>query len=130
ADLDVRGAWVGGTVRSDVARGVLASIERDANFVFARVALVGPEDIPGENVQALIVDDQPILARDVRHWGEPLMLVAAPDARTLEEALRALRPRIEPLPAMFDMERSSQVFKSIAIDKGHVDAAFARAESG
>ncbi len=130
ADLDVPGAWIGGTIRSDVARGALVAIDRDAGFDFARVAVVGIEDIPGENVQALIVDDQPILAREVRHWGEPLMLVAAPDVPTLEEALRALRPRIEPLPSIFDMEQSSQVFKSIAIDKGDVDAAFAHAESG
>lgn len=131
ADLHVPGAWVGGAVRSDVARGVLKGFERDPAFDFARVVIVGPEDVPGENVQALIVDDQPVLsAREVRHWGEPLLLVAAPDRATLVEALAALRPRIEPLEAVLDFERSTQVFKAIDIVKGDVDGAFAAPLAG
>ncbi|MBI5362890.1 MAG: xanthine dehydrogenase family protein [Planctomycetes bacterium] len=131
ADLDVPGAWVGGAVRADVARGRLLGVDRDPAFDFARVVVVGPEDVPGENVQALIVDDQPVLAaKEVRHWGEPLLLVAAPDRATLVEALRALRPRIEPLEAVLDFERSTRVFKEIDIDKGDVDGTFAAPPAG
>lgn len=128
ADLHVEGAWLGGVVRSSVARGTLRGFDFAAGFDRTRVTLVTPEDIPGENVQALIVDDQPILAaRDVKHWGEPLLLVAARDARTLEEALASIHPRIESTPGLFDMELATEVFKSIHIDKGDVDAAFTRA---
>lgn len=131
ADLDVPGAWVGGAVRADVARGRLLGFERDPGFDFARVVVVGPEDVPGDNVQALIVDDQPVLAtKEVRHWGEPLRLVAAPDRATWVEAVRALRPRIEPLEAELDFERSTRVFKAIDIDKGDVDGAFAAPPAG
>ncbi len=128
ADLAVPGAWHGGTVRSDAAHGRLRGFERDPRFDWSRAVVVGPDDIPGENVQALIVDDQPVLARDVvRHVGEPLLLVAAPDAPTLEAALAAIRPRIDPLPPVFDAELSTVVLKAIGIDKGDVDAVFAAA---
>ncbi len=129
ADLRVPGAWVGGTVRSDVARGVLLRLERDPAFDWSRVAFVTAADAfgaqGGDNVQALIVDDQPVLAeRDVNHWGEPLALVAAPDRATLEAALAAVKPVIEPQPAQFDPELATVVFKTIRIVKGDVDGVF------
>ncbi len=131
ADVDVPEAWIGGTVRSPLARGVLHGFERDPRFDFSRVVVVGPEHIPGENVQALIVDDQPVLAtREIRHFGEPLLLVAAPDRVTLLAALAAIRPRIEARAAELDFERSTHVQKSISIDKGDVEHAFAHAPLG
>ncbi len=129
ADLAVPGAWVGGTVRAPVARGLLLGFERDAAFDFARVVVAGPADLPGDNVVALIEDDQPLLCeREIRYAGEPLLLVAAPDRDTLRAALAAIRPRIDELPPLLDPEASERVFASIAIDEGDVDAAFARAE--
>jgi CO/xanthine dehydrogenase Mo-binding subunit len=128
ADVAVPGAWLGAAVRSNVARGRLTGMDVAPGFDRSRVVIVTPADIPGENVQALIVDDQPILcSRDVRHFGEPLWLVAAPDAETLEAALAAITPRIEELEPLLDMELSRDVFKRITIDKGDVDAAFANA---
>ncbi|MBL8857465.1 MAG: xanthine dehydrogenase family protein [Planctomycetes bacterium] len=129
ADLKVEGAWLGGTVRSDVARGTLRGFDFAPEFDRTRVVIVTPTDIPGENVQALIVDDQPILAAErIEHWGEPLLLVAAPDARTLEAALAAIRPRIDPLPPVLDMELSKHAQKQITIEKGDVDAAIRAAK--
>lgn len=116
--------WVGGTLRSPVAHGKLRCIER-GDFDFSRVVVVTAEDIPGDNVQALIVDDQPILCADtVRHVEEPIALVAAPDQGTLCAALDALEPRIDPLEPVFDAERSQDVQSEISIDKGDVDATF------
>lgn len=129
ADLHVEGAWLGGVVRSNVARGVLRGFDFAPGFDPARVVLVSAADLPADNVQALIVDDQPILAEDeIQHWGEPLMLVAARDARSLEAALASIRPRIDPLPALLDMEASERAFKTIRIEKGDVDGAFRDAE--
>lgn len=131
ADLVVPDAWVGGTVRSNVPRGELRGFERDPAFDWSRVAFVTAADIPGENVQALIVDDQPVLARSaIEHWGEPLALIAAPDHATLEAALAAVTPRIESRTPNFDAERSTQVFKSIDIVKGDVDAVFGALPAG
>ncbi len=123
------GAWVGGAVRSPVARGELRGFEIDPTFDLSRVVLVRPEDLPGDNVVALIEDDMPILADGaIAHVGEALLLVAAPDAGTLAEALAAIRPKVHKLPPVLDMEQSERVFKSIAIEKGDVDQAFETCE--
>lgn len=119
ADLAVPGAWVGGTVRADVARGRLLGFDFDPAFDFSRIVIVGPADIPGENVVALIENDQPLLcAESIEHFGEPLLLVAAPDRATLVEALAHVRPRIEPREPVFDMERSTRILKELSIEKG------------
>jgi CO/xanthine dehydrogenase Mo-binding subunit len=129
ADLHVAGAWLGATVRADVPRGVLRGFDFAEGLEKLGVVIVGPDDVPGENVQALIVDDQPVLCgREVRHWGEPLLLVAAQDAGVLERALAAIRPRIDPLEPLLNMEMSREVFKSVSIKKGDVKAAFLGAE--
>ena len=124
ADVSVPGAWVGGVVRSVVPRGRLLGWDRDPAFDFDRVAVVLAADIPGDNVQALIVDDQPILVeREIQHCGEALALIAAPDAELLAAATAALRPRVEELTPQLDFELSTAVQKQLAIDKGDVDAA-------
>lgn len=128
ADLRFAGEWVGGTVRADVARGRLEAIERDAAFDFTRVVIVGPQDVPGANVIEMLTLDQPALAGgEIEHFGEPLLLVAAPDEGTLRAALSALRPRITPLEPVFDPRASTKVFKEIRIEKGDVESALAGA---
>ena len=129
ADLRVAGAWVGGTVRSPVARGRLLGLDVDSSFDRESAVLVRPEDVPGDNVVALIEDDMPVLAAgEVRHVGEPLALVAAPDPEALARALAAVRPRIEELAPVLDAAASTHAFKEIAIDKGDAPAALAAAE--
>ena len=126
ADLSVPGAWWGGAVRSPVAHGRVLGIDRDPAFDWTRVVVVLPRDLPGANVVALIADDQPLLAEHAtQHVGEPLALVAAPDPALLAAALRALTPRVAPLPAVLDAEASTQVLKELRIEKGDVDAVFA-----
>ena len=128
ADLRFDGAWYGGVVRSPVARGVLLGIDVAPDFDVERVVVVGPRDIQGSNVVAMIADDQPLLAeRELRHVGEPLLLIAAKDPATLSTALRAFRPRIEAGTPILDPRASTQVFKTVAIDKGDAPAALARA---
>ncbi len=126
ADLQLAGEWIGGTVRADVARGRLEGFERADGFDFGRVVVVGPQDVPGANVIAMLAEDQPALAsREIEHFGEPLLLVAAPDETTLQAALAALRPRITPLEPVLDPRHSTKVFKEIRIDKGDVERALA-----
>jgi CO/xanthine dehydrogenase Mo-binding subunit len=128
ADLREPAAWVGGVVRSSLARGVCLGFDFDVGFDFSRVVVAGPNDVPGANVVAMILEDQPLLAaRKFEHFAEPLLLVAAPDEATLKAALAALRPRLEPREAVLDPRRSERVLKQIAITKGDALAELSRA---
>lgn len=124
-DLIVPGAWYGKTIRSGVARGTIRSIAFDAAFDWSRVVAVTADDIPGDNVVQLIRDDQPALAhREVRHQEEPIVLLAAPDKTTLEEAARHVHITYEPAEPVLDFERATDTYTALEIVKGDVDAAF------
>ena len=148
-DLDAPGAWHGATVRSRVPHGVLEAIELDPAFDWSTVVVATAADIPGKNVIALLEDDQPALVAlgaRVMHQDEPIALVAAPSRALAFAAARAVRLRIAPRPAVFDVDASlagaerlyggsggaTNVFKQFLIRKGHavdaeLDAAFAAA---
>ncbi len=127
ADLDVPGAWIGATVRSQVACGELLAIDCDpAAFAATGAVLVQAGDLQGRNRVALIADDQPVLVeRAIAHWGEPLVLVAAPTAAQLARALACVRPQVRELPAQFEPEASDRTFRRIEFARGDVEAVFA-----
>ena len=85
------------------------------------------------------MEDQPCLADGlVNHCEEAVVLLAHPDKYLLEEARRAVRIEIEPLPAVFNIADSmakkeiiwgkDNVFKSFLIEKGNVDDVWASAD--
>jgi CO/xanthine dehydrogenase Mo-binding subunit len=128
-DLAVDGMWFGATVRSPVARARLRAIELDPAFDFGACVVVTAADIPGENVIALIEDDQPALAHtEIQHHAEPVALVAAPTRELAQAAAAHVRLDLEPLPAVLSLEDATHVFKQFEIRKGDVDAAFAAAD--
>jgi CO/xanthine dehydrogenase Mo-binding subunit len=135
-DLDAPGAWHGATVRSKIAHGVLEAIDRDPAFDWSQVVVATAADIPGRNVIALIQDDQPALVAigaPVMHVDEAIALVAAPTRELAFAAMRAIVPRVRPLPAIFTVEDAlakrellygtDNIFKQFLIRKGHADDA-------
>src|SRR2546423_11113763 len=91
-DLRVPGVLHGRTVRSTVPRGIVRSVTLDPGFDWSGVTVVDHRDIPGENVVALIEDDQPLLVeREIRHAEEPIVLVAHQDPERAEAARLAVR---------------------------------------
>ncbi|MGH7151681.1 MAG: xanthine dehydrogenase family protein molybdopterin-binding subunit, partial [Planctomycetota bacterium] len=138
-DLVLPGMWFGRTVRSRSPHARLVALRRDPAFDWSRAVFVDASDVPGENVVALIEDDQPALASgEIRHVAEPLALVAAASPEEAEAASRAVEALEAPLPAAFTLEEAlgggvrlhgeDNVFKRIEVRKGDVEAAFARAE--
>jgi len=120
-DLVVPGAWYGKTIRSTVPRGRIRSITLDPTFDWSRVVIVTADDIPGDNVVQLIRDDQPVLAPrggEIRHKEEPILLLAAADRGTLEEAARHVRIDLEHLPPVYALEEATEVFTTLEINKG------------
>ena len=137
-DLTLPGMLHGVTVRSPSPRGLIRGIEYGAGVPWDEITVVTAADIPGRNVVALILDDQPYLADDrVNHAEEPVLLLAHPDRQLLEEARRLVRLDIEPLEPVFSMDAAlsgdcvvwgeDNLFKSYLVARGDVDAAFAGA---
>jgi CO/xanthine dehydrogenase Mo-binding subunit len=138
-DLQLPGMLYGATVRSPVARGCIRQIRFADGIPWDEFTIVTAADIPGTNVVALILDDQPYLASElVNHPEEPILLLAHPDKYLLEEARRTVTFDIEPLPAIFSIEDAlnqketiwgkDNLLKSYLMDKGDVDAAWAQAD--
>ncbi len=128
-DLVVPGAWYGATVRATVPHARLLGIDLDPAFDWSEVVIVTAADIPGDNVVALIADDQPALVADeIRHVAEPVALVAAPDAALARAARDAVHLRTEALPAVLDPLGAEACCKSFEITKGDLVSGFAAAD--
>jgi CO/xanthine dehydrogenase Mo-binding subunit len=138
-DMRVPGMLHGRTLRSSVPRGIIRKIEMDPAFDWRGVVVADHRDIPGDNVVALIADDQPLLAAtEIRHAEEPILLVAHEDPERAEAALRAVRVEIEPLDPVLTVEDalarkalvygSDNIFKTIEIVRGDMSTGFAEAD--
>ncbi|HLE37362.1 MAG TPA: molybdopterin cofactor-binding domain-containing protein, partial [Candidatus Acidoferrales bacterium] len=138
-DLTFPGMLYGATVRSQVARGRISGIHFEGSVPWDEFTIVTARDIPGKNCVALILEDQPYLAAEkVNHPEEPIVLLAHADRYLLEEARRAVRVEIEPLPAVFTIEESlahkevvwgeNNVFKSFLVTRGDVESAWKQAD--
>jgi CO/xanthine dehydrogenase Mo-binding subunit len=138
-DMMLPGMLHGVTVRSPVARGRIRSIEYDTSIPWNEITIVTAKDVPGVNRVALITDDQPCLADgEVNHPEEPILLLAHHDKHLLELARQRIRFDIDPLPPVFSIDDAldarhviwgkDNIFKSYRVERGDVDAVWARAD--
>ena len=138
-DLSFPDMLYGVTVRSPAPRGRITAIHLTEGIPWEEFTIVRAGDIPGANCISLIVDDQPCLADGVvNHPEEPVLLLAHADRYLLEEARRAVRIEVDPLPAIFTLEASlarkeiiwgdDNVFKRFLVDKGDIDAVWNEAD--
>ena len=124
-DIAFPGMLHGRTIRSTIPRGRI----RDIRLAFDTTGftIVDYRDIPGRNVVSLIEDDQPFLAeREVHHVAEPVLLLAHEDRETLLSARVEIDYEAE--EPVLDVEKSSDVLASLAIDKGDLERGLAEAE--
>jgi CO/xanthine dehydrogenase Mo-binding subunit len=122
-DLRLPGMLHARTIRSEIACGrfELKSIDAPGCVV------VDHRDIPGRNTIAVIEEDQPCLAAgEIRHFAEPILLLAHEDRDAL------LRARVEiawqPRTPVLDPRESRDVFKQIRIEKGSLERGFDEAD--
>jgi CO/xanthine dehydrogenase Mo-binding subunit len=138
-DIAFDGMLWGKTVRSRIARGRIKSISFDPAYDWSRVVIADHRDIPGDNYVALIENDQPLLAESfVRHYDEPILLVAAESRRAAEEAARRVHIEYEEMRPVLTIREAldaaeiiyppDNVFKRFQIGRGDVDEGFARAD--
>jgi len=137
-DLSFPGMIYGITVRSQVPRAVLRSISFGTGIPWEEFTIVTAKDIPGKNVIALILNDQPCLADTrINHAEEPVVLLAHPDRYLLEEARRSVNIEVDPLPPVFNIDESlgrkeivwgdDNLLKVCELNKGNVDQAWSDA---
>ncbi|MFP5261134.1 MAG: xanthine dehydrogenase family protein molybdopterin-binding subunit [Blastocatellia bacterium] len=138
-DIAFDGMLWGKTVRSRIARGRIKSISFDPAYDWSRVVIADYRDIPGDNYVALIENDQPLLAESfVRHYDEPILLVAAESRRAAEEAARRVHIEYEEMRPVLTIREAldaaeviyppDNVFKRFQIGRGDVDDGFTRAD--
>lgn len=139
ADMTSPGLFYGVTVRSPVARGRLRGIQFGGGLPWNEITIVTAKDIPGKNTILLLEYDQPCLASElVNHAEEAVVLLAHADKYLIEEARRAVHLEIEPLAPILSIDdsfagkeiiwRADNIFKSLRVDKGDVEAALAGAD--
>ena len=136
-DLKIEGLLHGATVRSRVPRGRITGIHFEEGFPWGEFVIVTAADIPGKNVVAHLLHDQPCLADGViNHAEEAIVLLAHPDPQRVQDARERVRVDVEPLPPVLSIEDSlrcdpviwgkDNTFKTILIAKGDPDAAAAQ----
>jgi CO/xanthine dehydrogenase Mo-binding subunit len=126
-DLSFPGMLYGRTIRSTIAKGRVRSVSLD--FDPAGFTVVDYRDIPGPrcNFVALIEDDQPFLvAEEINHYAEPILLLAHADRERLMAA--EVRVEYDTAEPVLDPELSTTTFKTLRINKGDVEAAMATAD--
>lgn len=138
-DIALEGMLYGKTIRSRVARGRIKSISFDTDYDWSRIIVADHRDIPGQNFVALIETDQPLLVEsEVRHYDEPILLIAAESKQQTEEAARRIRIEYEEMEPVLTIEDglaareiiygTDNVFKRFLIGHGDVDEGFANAD--
>lgn len=114
--------------RSSVCRGRIRAIVFPAMPEDVRV--IRSADIPGKNNLSVFGTGIPILSGgEVRYKGEPVLLLAGPDDRVLENLIEQIiidYEEEEPLLA-FEFPKPGQIIYSRKIERGDVDKAFSRA---
>jgi CO/xanthine dehydrogenase Mo-binding subunit len=128
-DLKIEGLLHGVTVRSTTARGRVRAIHFEDGYPWHQFVVVTAQDIPGKNVVAHIIQDQPCLVDGlINHAEEAIVLLAHPDRARAEEARTKVRVEVEELPPVLTIEESlvgtrivwgeDNTFKRLIITKG------------
>ena len=106
-DIVLPGMWHGAVVRTPVARGRLTGITLDPAFDWSQVVVADARDIPGENCVAMIERDLPLIVTgEIRHYGEAVMLIAAPTRELALKARSHVKVACEELPPVLTIEES------------------------
>jgi CO/xanthine dehydrogenase Mo-binding subunit len=138
-DIVFPGMLFGATIRSTIARGRIEKIHYGAGIPWDEFTIVTAADIPGDNSTRMFVGEQPVLAESrVNHPEEPIVLIAHADKDMVRKARGAITiDYVEDQP-IFTIEESlsgspviwgeNNVFKTIRIEKGDVEAARAQAD--
>jgi CO/xanthine dehydrogenase Mo-binding subunit len=137
-DLKIDGLLHGATVRAKAPRGRVKAVHFEEGYPWHEFVIVQAADIPGKNVVAHILQDQPCLVDGlINHAEEAIVLLAHPDPHRVQDARARVRVEVEELPAVLGIEASlaedpvvwgtDNTFKRILIEKGAPESRWAHA---
>jgi CO/xanthine dehydrogenase Mo-binding subunit len=133
-DLPFEGLY-GAVVRSTIPCGTISHIDFDPEFDWNGITIVDYRDIPGENINRMLKDDQPFLAETrVRFVGEPILLLAHADKAMLKRAKAHITITYEPDTPVLSLDDSlaaerrifsdDNCFETLRIGKGETGQVF------
>ena len=137
ADLRMEGMLHGKFFRSTRARARIVSIRKPE--LPAGYYIIDKDDVPGENVVAMIENDWPAFVdREVNYLGEIISLVVGPDREEIVRIHDSIEVEYEELEPAFSLEEASalkggpihgkdNLFADYFISKGTPDEAFRKA---
>jgi len=126
-DYPADGLLFGRLLRSSKARARILSVK--VPQLPEGYRYIDKKDISGSNHVDILDDNMPVFADEtVEFVGDPIGLLAGPDARIVNELLGKIEIRYKELPAVFDAKESQDVFFDYGYAKGDIDKAFAEAD--
>jgi CO/xanthine dehydrogenase Mo-binding subunit len=137
-DFSLPGMLHGAVVRSKVARGKVKDVVFGSGVDWSEFTIVTARDIPGRNLVACIVEDQPCLvAERINHPEEAIVLLAHPDREELRRAVGLVEVVVEAEPAVLTLDASVKAkeiiygkdncLKKFSIEKGDVSKVWKKA---
>jgi len=137
-DLDLGEHLWGATVRSSAPRGRVTEIRFSDEVDWSEFTIVDHTDVPGDNSVFLLEDDQPVLVADeIRHVHEPVVLLAHPSRDAVRRAAKQVEVVVDPSEPYLDFRAAptpeqvqrgdDNLLKRLEINKGDVEAALAAA---
>ncbi|TMF77731.1 MAG: xanthine dehydrogenase subunit D, partial [Chloroflexi bacterium] len=108
SDLHAEGMLWGATVRSPHPYARILSIDVSGARAMPGVrAVLTHEDVPGQKLYGLEIQDQPVLAFDfVRYWGEAIAVVAADHPEQARRAAEKVRVEYQVLSPVTEPEQA------------------------
>jgi CO/xanthine dehydrogenase Mo-binding subunit len=120
ADLPLPGALHAELVLSTRARARIVSVTIP-NLPAGCIA-VDHRDVPGENAVHMINDSWPLFPVDtVEYAGQPILLIAGPDAREVRDAANRVTVEYEDLPAVIGFDAAESVPDPESFVEYHLD---------
>jgi CO/xanthine dehydrogenase Mo-binding subunit len=112
-----------GIVRSDIPRGVVEEINLPEEMPENTLAVTA-RDIPGENVLRVFHESMPLLSSaKVEYIGEPILLVASPEAGDIHSLVRDIRIGYETNYTVlaFDPYDEEQIADRVTLSRGKIE---------
>lgn len=110
ADIKLENTLCASVLRSPWHAAKVQRIDTyEASYTPGVIKVITADDVPGEKTFGALVPDQPPLAMDeIRHMGEPIVLIVAENSRSANEGMKKIKVDYLPLNPIFSPEEALQ----------------------